>query len=345
MATIRRRGERWQAQVRRQGFPEKSKTFSTKTAAERWARQVEQQMDAGIYVDRSAAEATTLHDALSRYLRDVTSRKKGARREGDRIRAWQSRPLARRTLAALRGADFAAYRDDLRAQGLAENTIRLDLALISHLFEVARREWGMPGLGNPVRDIRMPTGSRERDRRLLPGEWERLVAALDQCRNPFIRPVAAFALQTAMRQGEILGLDWSRLDLERRTAHIPDTKNGTARTVPLSPAALEILRALPRSLDGRIFRVSQDGLTHAFSDAVARARRQYERECSERGEPADPRLLLDLRFHDLRHEATSRLFERGLNLMEVAAVTGHKTLGMLRRYTHLRAEDLARRLA
>lgn len=302
-------------------------------------------MDAGIYVDRSEAEATTLHDALSRYLRDVTPRKKSARRETDRILAWQARPLARRMLAALRGADFAKYRDDLRAQGLAENTIRLDLALISHLFEVARKEWGMTGLGNPVRDIRMPAGSKERDRRLLPGEWERLTAALDQCRNASIRPVAEFALATAMRQSEILGLDWSRIDLERRTAYIPDTKNGTSRTVPLSPAALAILRALPRSLDGRVFRVSQDSLTHSFSDAVARARRHYEQECKESRVPADPRLLLDLRFHDLRHEATSRLFEHGLNLMEVAAITGHKTLGMLRRYTHLKAEDLARKLA
>lgn len=344
MATVRRRGERWQAQVRRQGFPETSKTFSTKTAADRWARKIEQEMDAGIYVDRSEAESTTLHDALSRYLRDVTTRKKSAKREGDRIRAWQARPLARRTLAALRGADFAKYRDDLRAQGLAENTIRLDLALIAHLFEVARKEWGLTGLGNPVRDIRMPAGSRERDRRLSPGEWDRLVVALDQCRNFFVRPVVEIALATAMRQSEILGLDWSRIDLERRTAHIPDTKNGTARTVPLSLGALGVLRALPRSLDGRVFRITQDSLTHAFSDAVARARRRYEEECKENRVPADPRLLIDLRFHDLRHEATSRLFERGLNIMEVASISGHKTLGMLRRYTHLKAEDLARKL-
>ncbi|MHB1565732.1 MAG: site-specific integrase [Acidiferrobacter sp.] len=139
-------------------------------------------------------------------------------------------------------------------------------------------------------------------------------------------PLARLALETAMRQGELLALRWERVDLARRTAHLPETKNGTPRTVPLSPAALLMLKAMPRDLSGRVFPLSQS--------AVAQA---WERATQHAG-------IKGLRFHDLRHEATSRLFEKGLNLMEVAAITGHKTLQILKRYTHLRAEDLAARL-
>ena len=130
-----------------------------------------------------------------------------------------------------------------------------------------------------------------------------------------------------MRQGELIGLRWEHVDLARRIAHLPDTKNGEARTVPLSSTAVDVLRALPRSIHAEVF----PGLTtEAVKRAFARARRRAGLE--------------DLHFHDLRHEATTRLFERGLNIMEVATITGHKDLRMLRRYTHLKAEELARKL-
>ena len=135
------------------------------------------------------------------------------------------------------------------------------------------------------------------------------------------------ALETVMRQGELLRLHWEYIDLNRGTAHLPDTKNGEARTVPLSSTAIAVLRALPRALHGDVFR----GVT---TEAV---KRSYMRAIRRAG-------IKDLRFHDLRHEATTRLFEKGLNIMEVASITGHKDLRMLRRYTHLKAEDLAQKL-
>ncbi len=134
------------------------------------------------------------------------------------------------------------------------------------------------------------------------------------------------AVSTAMRQGELLFLAWDRIDLKRRTAYLPDTKNGEARTVPLSSRATTLLEKLPRSIDGRVFPLTATGVAQAWKRAVKRAG------------------LQDLRFHDLRHEAASRLFERGLDSMEVATVTGHKGLRMLKRYMHLRAQDLARKL-
>ncbi len=121
-------------------------------------------------------------------------------------------------------------------------------------------------------------------------------------------------------------MTWTMVDLRRRVVHLPDTKNGQARDVPLSTAAERILAALPRRMDGKVWTYTQEGMRASWRRALMQA------------------AITGLHFHDLRHEATSRLFEKGFNPMEVSAITGHKTLQMLKRYTHLRAEDLAKRM-
>ena len=154
-----------------------------------------------------------------------------------------------------------------------------------------------------------------------------LTTACRKARNPWLLPIVQLAIETAMRRGELLSLSWNHIDLRRRTAHLPDTKNGESRTVPLSTTAVSILEALPRGVRGEVFPgVTPEAVKRAYIRAVRRAG------------------IENLTFHDLRHEATTRLFEKGLNIMEVASITGHKDLRMLRRYTHLKAEDLARRL-
>ncbi|HET19766.1 MAG TPA: site-specific integrase, partial [Chromatiales bacterium] len=143
MATIRKRGDyQWQAIVKKKGYPNKVKTFSYRADAEKWARMVESEMERGLWRDTSQAESTTLAEALERYRDEVSTHKKGAPQELRRIARWLKHPLSKRFLASLRGADFAGFRDEWRKAGKAENTIRLELALISHLFEVARKEWG-----------------------------------------------------------------------------------------------------------------------------------------------------------------------------------------------------------
>ncbi|MHB8562414.1 MAG: site-specific integrase [Acidiferrobacteraceae bacterium] len=185
----------------------------------------------------------------------------------------------------------------------------------------------MESLRNPVELVRKPKLPPGRDRRLQEGEEQRLLAAVnDQGRTPWMAPLVRMALETAMRMGELLTLRWERVDLIRKTAYLPETKNGSPRTVPLSPTAIALLKAMPRDLSGRVFPLTQSAVEQAWQRATQRAD------------------IEGLRFHDLRHEATSRLFEKGFSLMEVAAITGHKTLQMLKRYTHLRAEDLAARL-
>jgi integrase len=156
--------------------------------------------------------------------------------------------------------------------------------------------------------------------------------------------MVAIALETAMRRGELASMRWEHLDRRARVLLVPETKTGEPRRVPLSSRALAVLDGLVRRLDGYVWGVRADSITQAFDRVVKRARADYEAECREKGEKPGPQMLTGLRFHDLRHEATSRLFEKGLNPMEVAAITGHKTLQMLKRYTHLRAEDLVDRL-
>jgi integrase len=186
---------------------------------------------------------------------------------------------------------------------------------------------------NPVHDIKLPAEKNARNRRLQSGEEgieseeTRLFRACRKCRNPYLLPIVKLALETAMRQSELVGIRWPDISLKRRTIFLPDTKNGESRTIPLSTAAIAVLTALPRSITGDVFPgVAAEAIKKAFIRATRRAG------------------IVDFHFHDLRHEATTRFFEQGLNIMEVSSITGHKDLQMLRRYTHLRAEDLARKL-
>lgn len=196
----------------------------------------------------------------------------------------------------------------------------------------------MGGLVNPVTQIRKPKLPKGRDRRLLPGELDRIISASE---SPILSHIVRFALETGMRRSELSGMTWNLVDLKKRTVTLPDTKNGEKRIVPLSKEAGRILSDLPRRIDGKVWEMEPDSITQAFIRALTRARAAYVKECEEKGTKPDPAFLADLTFHDLRHEATSRFFEKGLNPMQVAAITGHKTLQMLKRYTHLKAEDLA----
>ena len=324
MATFRKRSGSWQALVKKKGFGQIARTFDTKGEAEAWAKVIEAEMVRGVYLSQKEAESTTLEESLDRYEREISSSKKGHLQEKKRIRTWKSHPLAKRFLASIQGKDIAAWRDARIKSGSSANTVRLDLAIISHLFEIARKEWGMEGLKNPVKSIRLPSPPAGRDRRLQPGELEKLLESVSEEMNQVIR----FALETAMRRGELAGMTWEMVDLKKRTVTLPETKNGQKRIVPLSSVAATILkdRISTRRIDGKVWNIGLDAISQDFAKA-----------CQKAG-------LSDLHFHDLRHEATSRFFEKGFNPMEVSAITGHKTLQMLKRYTHLRAEDLAERL-
>ena len=315
MATITKRGDGWQAKVRRRGYPTYTSTHDTRQQAEAWATSVEADLGLAALPAMVAADRLTLHDALERYRVEITPAKKGAKDEGYRIRAWLARPLAQRTLSSLRGADFAAYRDR-RLRDVKPATVRLELALISNVFTVCAREWGLEGLANPIRAMKLPRPGKGRERRLRPGEE----ALLLEHAGEDLRRVIVWAIETGMRRGEIARLRWSDVSVAAKIASLRDTKNGSARTVPLSSRALAVWPG-----DG--FELSAATISKYFADC-----------CEAAG-------IDDLHFHDLRHEATSRLFELGtFNVIEIAMITGHKDLAMLNRYAHLSARSLVERL-
>lgn len=347
MASFRKRGElQWQARVARKGFLPQVKTFNTKPEAEAWAATIESTMAHGTFVSSAESERTTLADALERYQRERTMVKKGAAPERSRVKKLLAHPMAMRSMASIRSSDIAAYRD-IRIKEVSAQTVVHEVNLISNLFNVARKEWGMESLRNPAEVVRKPKLPNGRDRRLVGEEESWLLRSAGES-SILLESIIVIALGTAMRLGELLQLKWSDIDLEKRVAVLTDTKNGEVRRVPLSGAVVRTLRAVPRNLNtNRVFWCwkASDSIQATWRRAITRARKNYSQKCMESSQDFDDNFLKNFHFHDLRHEATSRLFELGFNPMEVATITGHKTLQMLKRYTHLRAEDLAKRMA
>jgi len=308
------------------GFPPEVKTFGTKQDAERWARSIESEMDRGSYVNRSEAESTTLGDVLERYIADVCPSMRGGTEDTIRLRAMCRTRLAKLSMAALTPMAVAAYRDE-RLKQVQPGTVIRELAYLSAIINHARREWGI-NTTNPVVSVRKPPTPQGRDRVLSADEESRLLTALAPTgrRNPWLRPMAILSLETAMRRGELLQLRWQNIDLESQTAFLPMTKNGTARTVPLSRKAVTLLKELPRCIDGSVFPINAPAHHKAF-----------KRACKRAG-------LVDLHWHDLRHTAITRLATKLPNLIELAAVSGHRSLTMLKRYYHPSAADLAKKI-
>ena len=326
MATIEKRGQFWRVKIRRAGLMAQTKTFDNRTHAQQWARSVESDLDKGIVVDRRTAQRLSLAEVLERYRREVTPTKRGSLDENLRLKAMAQRPFARIRMSALTSSHLAAYRDE-RLKVVSGATVNREFSVLSHAIDTARREWDVYMPTNPCTLVRRPPQGRPRDRRLQGDEEERLLAACRGARNKWLAHCVALAIETGMRRGELLGLLWDNVDLKRRAAFLPVTKNGESRGVPLSSRAVAVLRGLPATSNGRVFgELTPLALRLSFNRATRRAG------------------ITGLRLHDLRHEATSRFFEKGLNVMEVASVTGHKTLQMLKRYTHLSVTDLATRL-
>ena len=240
-----------------------TKTFTTKARAEAWVRQVEGEMDHGAFASQAEAQTTTMAQALDRYAREISSKKKSGNREIFTIRWWQISPLGARSMASIRGKDVAAALAIKESEGASPHTIHLYLALLSHLFTVVRKQWGMEGLSNPAELVQKPRLPPGRDRRLRGDEQTRLLAAA-QAYGGEIGAIITWAIETAMRRGEIAAMRWEHLDAEARVLLLPETKNGTARRVPLSSMALMVLATLPRRPDGRVWGMRPESMSQAL---------------------------------------------------------------------------------
>lgn len=341
MATIRDKGPyQWQAIIRRVGFPQQSKTFERKVDAEQWARNIEGEMDRGIFVDRSPLEKKTFGDLVKQYGEEITPAKRGGDKEQSKIKFLKTIKLAKIPLIRIEPADIVDFRI-ARLKQVSASTVIKEMNLISNIFAVAISEWRLRGLTNPVLGIRRPPAPKGRDRRLESGEeMERII---DASESSILKILIPIAVETAMRRGEMVSIKWRHVNLANATIRLFDTKNGEDRTVPLSVRAVALIKGIKRDGD-EVFGIRPNSVTQAFTRARNRARKIYEQECKDEGIAANDSYLLDLRLHDMRHEGTSRLVEKGLSVSEVSEITGHKDLKQLKRYTHLRAHELAKKL-
>jgi integrase len=193
------------------------------------------------------------------------------------------------------------------------------------MFELAKDEWGLPVRENPLSKVRLSSAHARRERRLRNGELANLIAAARTCRNRLILPVILFAVETGMRRGEILSLRWEHIDRGGPSLLIPHSKNGHSRILPLTKVVADIIDTVP-TLCERVFPLTRNAFRLAWERLRGRAG------------------LVDLHFHDLRHEAISRFFEKGLSIPEVALLSGHRDARMLFRYTHPAREEIIRKL-
>ncbi len=323
----------WEAQIRRKGFPVQRRSFDKREDAEKWAREIESSMDRGIFKSTKEGEKTTLKDALDRYLEEVSKHKKGHKREKGRIEQWKAHPLSSRYLASIGPKDIAEYASERKSEGYSMRTIQLELAIISHLYNYAAAKWGMRALENPVAPTRVKGTDphrgqtyRGRNRTLSLSEKEKLFEHL----NEEMQQIVTLAFETGMRRGELMSLTVSNVDLTKKIVKLEETKNGDSREVPLSPVAADTLKAVLGKkkvvgLDGKLWTLGPDRVTSVFASAAKEAG------------------LKDIRFHDLRHTAATRL--AGIyQAHELAKILGHKVLNMVMRYYNPTGEDLGRKM-
>ena len=311
MANIRRRAGKFQVQVRKKGYPPAVKTFTKYLDAKQWLTETEHRIASGRRTEQLCADIQ-FDQLLDRYIQTHIPKLKSPKQELSLARRVSGRP-GRYACSAITNATLATYRDH-RSSEVAPQTVKHEINLVRRVIKLAIAEWGL-GLAE-VPYVRLPRLPIGRDRR-LPSEE---ITALLSCLGDQMRDIVNFALETAMRRSEILGIAPNDFDAQSKTVTLRDTKNGRARTIPLSCTALAILNR--RTQDGTIFTMQPDSVSQALRRACSKTQ------------------IKDYRFHDLRHEAISRLFERGLSVPQVALISGHQDYRMLARYVHLHNFEL-----
>lgn len=331
MATFEKREGRagkvtWRVRVRRQNGPWLTKSFPRKIDAQEWARSIEHKLDVGDHVPSSEARKRTLADAITRYLSVTFPQSKFQKNARDQTRMllWWKERIGSLPLGSIKAATIAEIRDELATEKTRTGTLRTGstinrrITALSAVMTVCVKEYGWLQK-NPIPNVTRMPDSKGRERFLSDDERRRLLVACDASTCAALGPVVRLALATGARKGELMSLEWQNVSLERRSVRFVDTKNGDNRTVPLAASAVEVLQAWKRGRlpVGVVFPMGKDGIDKPWREARAVAG------------------LPDFRFHDLRHSAASYLAMSGASLMDIAAILGHKTLAMVKRYSHL----------
>ena len=320
MASLRKRNNRWEVRVRRTGQPTQTKTFTLKSDAQQWAREAEIALEKGELLQKPKVCPITLRDAVGRYLDEVAIHHKGVASERYRLWAMVSRLGTSKPITAITSKDIATYKV-ARQKEVTSASVRRELNLLSSLFETAIDEWGIITLNNPVTTVKRPSDSVARDRRLTSAEKKQLLSESLRTGSHQLHLAILIALNTGMRQGEIIKLKWNDIDFDRNQITVRDSKNGSNRVIAIS----SILRGAlvnTHKTDETLFTITASGLQQSFRKLTARLQ------------------IHNLRFHDLRHEAISSFFEMGLTVPEVQLMSGHRTLDQLMRYSHASIEQI-----
>ena len=313
--------------IKRKGFRIIFKTFIQKSDAIKWARAMERKLDQGDFSDYSEATKVTLGDLFKRFIREG----KHLSRKDERAYRFRANTLGQDTIAdtnllRLSPKHIAEFKER-RSRVVSSTTINKDLSFISVVIDTAMQDWGIYLPLNPCRLLKREKEPNPRDRVLNDTEYSRLLEACSKSNNKYLKPMILFAMETAIRKGELLQLRYVNINFDKRTLLIPFTKIGKPRTIPLSQKAIDILRSMPRRLDGKVFPLTVDSLRSSFKIAKQKAR------------------IEGFRFHDIRRMSCSSLFEKGFSVPEVQVFSGHRTSAiLLSTYTKLDAEKIATKL-
>ena len=328
MASIQKRNSSFRVRITRQGKSTLCATFYSRLEALQWAKHTQAQLRLGLYEEpqlpQKPSHDVLFEEAAKHYMETHSIHKKIVRSETYRlkilIKRWKELPLRQIDKSAV-----LSLRDDLLNLGRSGDTINHYFNTLSKLFQMVNNEWDLL-LPNPIKGIKRMPQSKGRNKRINGTIEQLLLDACDALSCPLLRLIIQFAIQTGMRRGELMGLSWTDIDLPNRKAYLHDTKNGDPRQVPLTKGAVAILSVLTKDESSKVFPMSLVMLRIQFERVCLFAKKQYNE--------AGTNPFEDLRFHDLRHEALSRMSDAGLNVIELSHISGHRTLAMLKRYVH-----------
>ncbi len=325
MAYIRKRRKKWQVVIRKKGHPHIAKSFTSYSDATKYAQESESNIAKGLFADLSEANQTTLRDTLRRYRDEVTVSKKGAQQETYKINKLMRHKICDYSLARLTANKIAKLRNELSLSS-APATVNKYLTLISVAVNTAKNEWGIYLPLNPCTKIKRMEEPEVKDIRVSPEEEALLLKHAERSKKHWLKAIIIVALELGCRRGELFRLLKTDVDFFKSTAVLRNTKNGTDRKIGLSPKAVETLKSLPPTIDGRFFPTHSEQFKFYWKQL---------KQCSG----------VNKNFHSLRHEWASRMFEKGWDISMVATQGGWRDWKVLRRYTHIKAEHLAEKLA
>lgn len=324
MASIQKRNGSYRVRIKRTGKSTLSQTFLTRNEALQWVKETQAKVDLGLYEEAPIRSLKTFSQAAICYRDTHSIHKKIVRSETYRlnilIKRWGNLSIEEVNKAAI-----LELRDDLLRNGRSGDTINHYFNTLSKLFQMLNDEWDLD-VANPIKGVKRMPPSKGRTKRIHGDIEQQLLDSCKQLSLHLLGSIIQFAIQTGMRRGELMGLTWADIDIPNRRAYLHCTKNGDPRQVPLSQAAIAAINNIPKDASGKVFSISLIQLRTQFEKARNHSKSNFK--------VVGINPFEDLRFHDLRHEALSRLSDSGLNVIELSHVSGHRTLGMLKRYVH-----------